>query len=216
MSDLRTGLIGHWPLTGKTLVGGRAHDLAAGRHGRAVHVTGADNWAEFAGGDSCVVVAPDAIHDFGDGPFSAACWFNADDREGGFLVMKGAQGAGGRRYDLHALPNGRMRFCIDDDSGDKRGVNSAELYVPGRWYHLVGVRAESALHVYVNGQPVPDSPIDIAGYGSIDDATKPLAFAIDSTHLDSDSFAGKLREVRLYDRALSPEDVSALFAATAP
>lgn len=74
---------------------------------------------------------------------------------------------------------------------------------PGRWYHLVGTYDGAQMRIYVNG--------DLSGFrkrtGAINRAEGHLLLG-----RQVNPFNGDLDEVRVYRRALSPEQVAAAFA----
>jgi hypothetical protein len=74
---------------------------------------------------------------------------------------------------------------------------------PG-WKHLVAVRDQGTLKIYVNGQVKASAPIGLRNY----DVTNSEPFAIGFGPVDY--FSGKLREVRLYNKAISTDEIRQL------
>jgi hypothetical protein len=72
------------------------------------------------------------------------------------------------------------------------------------WKHLAAVRSATELQLFVDGRRVAAKRIAGETYNLTCDA--PLRIGSGA----SDSFHGRLRDVRVYDRALSAEDVSGL------
>jgi hypothetical protein len=76
---------------------------------------------------------------------------------------------------------------------------------PSGWHHVAAVRAKSQLLLYVDGRQVARSPEFPA---SEFDLTQALPLQIGNG--PNDSFCGRLADVRVYQRALSAEEVRQL------
>jgi hypothetical protein len=90
-------------------------------------------------------------------------------------------------------------------------VETDEILVPNTWYHIVGVfdRASDKGYVYINGVleaegPLPDPP-------STNDGLTKIGCRNNGT---DGSFDGKIDEVRIYDRALTAEEIRKLYNLT--
>lgn len=83
-----------------------------------------------------------------------------------------------------------------------------EPYIPGKWYHFVGVRSKNSFSLYLNGvhkQTISEPPnndlLDYVFYmGKIDQFRKER------------QFIGNIDEVAIYKRALSPEEIKKHFS----
>lgn len=101
------------------------------------------------------------------------------------------------------------RFCfgINGTGGDPTltYLQSPEPFKGGLWYHVVGTYDGTTQRVYVNGRETISSTKQ---NGDID--YPPQAFYHIGAYRDQDEFfrtAGALREVRVYDRALSADEI---------
>ena len=90
-------------------------------------------------------------------------------------------------------------------------VETDEILLPNTWYHIVGVfdRASDKGYVYINGVleaegPLPDAPSTNDGLTKIGCRNS----ATDGT------FDGKIDDVRIYDRALTAEEIRQLYNLT--
>ncbi len=81
----------------------------------------------------------------------------------------------------------------------------------GTWYHVTGVRTGTALSLYVDGVDVGTTSPSTSG--SILDSDDDLSLG--AAWSGGGRLAGGVDDVRIYDRALSPAEITAL-AATAP
>ena len=79
----------------------------------------------------------------------------------------------------------------------------------GVWYHVAGVRGSNYLQLYVNGQLMGQASVSFAqDYGNF-----PLYFGTSGQSYWDRKFSGLLDEVSLYNRALSSNEIAAIFAA---
>jgi len=99
--------------------------------------------------------------------------------------------------------NDRFNFALSTN-GDLTYLNATVPYETGRWYHVVGTFDGSRMRLYVNGTERGNSS---NRRGSID--YSPATFVIGS-YLDDNEFfplEGFISEVRIYDRALTSQQV---------
>ena len=97
----------------------------------------------------------------------------------------------------------KPEFKLKNDSGDRFSVRGSELTV-GHWYHIVGVRDGSFMGIYVNGVLV-DSRNDFAG-----NLTSNAEFLGIGGEDGDDSFNGAIDDVRIYNHALTQEEIAAI------
>jgi hypothetical protein len=77
------------------------------------------------------------------------------------------------------------------------------------WKHLTAMRRDDQLELYIDGTLVATSARFAADdYNLTSDAPLRIGFG------EVDYFSGRIRDVRLYDRALKPDEISALAAET--
>ncbi len=97
------------------------------------------------------------------------------------------------------LPSGKI---FSYESGK---VISAPESLQAGWQHVAAVKTETALKLYVNGAMVAEKPIPASMKFDLDaDASLRIGFGA------NDYFNGKLRDVRLYKRALKAEEIQKL------
>ena len=117
-------------------------------------------------------------------------------------------------HDQHVYPDQSVRFISQLwPYGEQESVNafSTQQYTPGSWHHLVAMRRDNQLEIYLNG-----SAVDTALAPSL--AAEPLDATIAiGAFLRSESsgsyagqmyFKGMVDELAVYPRALSAEEVS--------
>jgi len=88
-------------------------------------------------------------------------------------------------------------------------VVSGATFSAGTWYHVVSVKSGTFLYLYTNGA-LTDS-VDI-GITTLNTSTSSISIGNENT--GSAEFDGLLDEVRIYNRALSATEVSALYNAS--
>lgn len=112
--------------------------------------------------------------------------------------------------------NGKVMFAMTMDSATDENLFSQQNLTPGTWYHIVAIRNNTSQAIYVNGQldatrTCPAGPIDFVGGYDNDEVSigrfsryggQPFNFAL----------RGAIDEVCIYDRALSPEEISQLYS----
>jgi len=132
---------------------------------------------------------------------TAAAWVKTSSRRGSVLCRHASQRDGCFVFGL--VEEGRLRFGRSGAPRDSRGV------ADDAWHHLVGVydaQANRQAH-YVDGARVAEFPAAGAlGY-------RDLPIVLGETARGSWHFAGAIDEVALFDRALSPQEIGALYQA---
>src|SRR5262249_28616802 len=116
-------------------------------------------------------------------------------------------------YQLDLLANGHVRFAYPFGGSVSQFFDSATVMPLNQWTHVAGVFDGQTIFVYVNG--VLQSLTGRAG--PIDSQTKPFQIG-GFNHpggFVGGFFTGAIDEVELFDRALSAEEVSAIFQAGA-
>lgn len=124
-------------------------------------------------------------------------------------AVDGIEGAFGDNLGIGGTHSNRGRLIIFN--GNKRNeLVAGQTQIPaGSWSHVVMVRQGQSVTVYLNGDPSPEIAADLpVGY--------PEACQDILLGGRADNFAnlqGMLEEVALFDRALTPAEVQAHFAA---
>jgi hypothetical protein len=233
VQSLATGLVAHWPLDAiaggtttpdassssptntATLNGGPT--IVAGRNGNGLVFNQASN--QF-------LSVPDApALQFGASSFSVSVWAMPsnlstkrrvvnkwDDAGYGWLLDFNSEAAGGD------LP-GAIRFRINDTSNNNTSLVTAGgvLTSTTTFVHVAAVadRSTGLLHLYLNGAEIAPSPIAITG---TPDVSMPgITLGIGTIVNGPNNFySGVLDDVRLYNRALTPEEILALATFTGP
>jgi hypothetical protein len=208
--SLANGLVGYWKQDEATWSGTLSEVIDSsgnGNHGQAQGATGGKaypttgkfgNGGFFNGVDDYVSIPDNANLQFGTGNFSVSAWIKSTN--GGTVVAIGKYAGSGDDYWL-GFSNGKATFS---NSGTAATETSASAN-NGSWHLLTGVKSNGTINIYVDGvlaKSAPDSntasPTGYLGIGK---------FGSGSNFF----WPGQIDELRVYNRALSPAEVSALY-----
>jgi serine/threonine protein kinase/small nuclear ribonucleoprotein (snRNP)-like protein len=192
---LRKGLQVHFPLdaTGAT----QALDASGNeKHGLLRAVTVDSDGAHFPAAGSCILIKPPAplgesytVAGRGPAPFAPRRWHT---------LTRGL----GVRGDHHLLISPGLVLGAWDNFGGRRFMGcgwSAASLKPG-WHHFAAVATDGTTTYYVDGAKV----------GSINWQSKGNVHGVGNNIGGGQLFADTIKDFRLYDRALSDEEVAAL------
>ena len=209
----REALLAHWSF-GK-IDDARVEDVSGKGHHGSIH--GKPELAEGVRGQSLrldgsrdYVAVPDAeAFDFSGATFSVVGWVNVYSLSGDqqMIVGKNVYSANQREWGLMVDHDNQFRFYLHHDHQWKT-VDSGVVSVPGQWCQ-VAVTVDSGLaNLYVNGEPAGQA-----------DLGKPIANTASPLAIGGINDGGRLRqmllgavdEIQLYGRALSAEEVKAMY-----
>jgi pectate lyase len=174
------------------------------------------NALDFDGVDDQVSIPHNAAIDFAAGPFTIAFWLRQSAlgaNQQVYLVKGGyatADAGQGKRYEIYAKDT-TFRFAIDDDATKSEITSPIANFITGDWVFVVAVRDTAAdrIRLYADGTQRSDGP-DNSGNIAENDmlrlgrqpyitaATQPLDATLD--------------DLRIYNVALTPEQILGLFA----
>ena len=164
---------------------------ASGRFGRALSFDGANDWVtvpDAASLDTTRVTVEAWVY-----PTALSGWRTA--------VLK--EQAGGLVYGLYAhdnVPNPAMTIAMGSLDQSASGTTGLAL---NTWTHLAATYDGTTIRLFVNGTQVGTAAIS----GSLAASTGPLR--IGGNAVWGEYFSGRIDEVRIYNRALSPAEVQA-------
>ncbi len=102
-----------------------------------------------------------------------------------------------------------FHFAVSSSAGQSVDLASATLVQTGVWYHVAAVRGSDFIQLYVNGQLERQASVSFPqDYGDF-----PLYFGSSGQWYWDAKFAGSLDEVSLYNRALSSNEIAAIYLA---
>ncbi|MFA4827562.1 MAG: LamG-like jellyroll fold domain-containing protein, partial [Candidatus Shapirobacteria bacterium] len=218
-SKLITGLVGLWSFNGPDIGGNIAYDRSGqGNNGTIIGATldsGKVGQAlNFKGTTDIVSISDNAALDL-TGPFTIASWIKATSQPGGWrnFVAKWAAGddslSAENSYYVAEEASGSghvIKFRMEDSGGGTQIFGSTVLAL-NVWYHVTAVYDGSFMRIYVNG--ASDATPVSRTTGARDSAT---VFNVgNKTSNNSYGHPGPLDEVRVYNRALSADEIRRLY-----
>src|SRR5262249_10099016 len=103
--------------------------------------------------------------------------------------------------------NDVFRFQVASASGQEIEIDSTTPLTTNVWYHVAGVRGSNFTQIYFNGQLQAQTNVNFAqDYGNL-----PLFFGSSGQSFWDHKFKGTLDEVTLYNRALSSNEIAAIY-----
>ncbi|WP_328908505.1 PA14 domain-containing protein [Streptomyces sp. NBC_00234] len=136
------------------------------------------------------------------GSYSVSAWASADTLPGNYATVVSQDGR--RTENPFYLQYGQGAFAFSTPGGHRARVEMQPD--TGRWYHLVGVRDGDEIKLYVDGELAAT-----AAAGPADVSTGPLSVGrAKYAGQNGDFWNGSVDQVRVYDKALTAQEVSAL------
>ncbi len=152
---------------------------------------------------------------FGKNDFTVELWANFDVVPGGDLVHPGAifigsdDGPGSRNKWFFALGGGLLHFTVYNTADPPPNFYLVRAHftpIIGQWYHLAVRKRGTLFTIYVNGTAVGSETSN----SPIANASAPLTIA----QAENLGFIkGRLDEITMYNRALAPEEIMAIYVA---
>lgn len=163
---------------------------AIGKHGNALDFDGTDDYVQVY--NEASLNPQQAI--------AMSAWIYPEDWNGNRRIFQ--KGMGDNQYRFLA-EDGWLRFHLS-------GVGELDTTLPatGAWHHVVGVYDGAAMQIWVDGQKEAEQNAS----GTIDVTVDPLF--IGSKYAGApigDHFHGLIDETAIYDRALTSEEIGALY-----
>jgi hypothetical protein len=213
LSVVQTGsLVAFYPMSGNAGdASGHGHDGAVNNAVLTVDRFGHANSAyAFNGTNSAIVVPNDTGLNF-QKALSVNLW----------LTMRGAyanreqyplsHGNWQDRWKLSISPvTNKLRFTVKNSLGQVTDLDGETGLIPDSTYNVTGVYSGSELELYLNGQLDAFTPFS----GSINRTTVALTFGQDLPGDNNYSFDGTLDDIRIFDYALSLQEIGTLTITT--
>lgn len=211
---LTDGLVGLWSFDGKDMSNNTAFDRSPsggndgtltngpvrtiGKIGQALDFDGVDDLVSVADAD---ILSPSS-------EITVSAWIKRNSLTGRqFFVSKGqASSNAATEYWLEIASDNGLIFQLADASSHKL-TGATSITDTTTWHHVVGTWDGTTQKLYVDG--VQDA-VTVTWSGSINNTTYELALGNRSSARDIE-FNGVLDEVRIYNRALSADEISQLY-----
>ncbi len=224
-SWLSNGLVGYWKMDdnvsgdGQTVTDSSGNsnngttDYGANTTGMDCTVPGKFGYGCQVDGtdDNIAMGSPDSLD--GSGPFTASAWIKPTSDTGYVISKRNTSGDTGY-WRLALIPTNAIAFLKEtDDNPNLEIVTANNIFSTSQWNHVVvtfgGTTSASEAHIYVNGIEATYVSTTNGGGNNITDASS--NFNVGSRDATSSFYPGIVDEVRYYQKALSPAEVSALY-----
>ncbi len=114
-----------------------------------------------------------------------------------------------------SLGQGRLLFMLGQTQVDHPDqIMAAQSVTEDRWYHIAATSDGQMLRLYLDGHQVAQGPL-VRNRSAVLSAKPRMAVGFHQ-RLDGNRFAGAMDELRLWQRALGPDEIRQLGAASAP
>lgn len=237
---LTPSLVGNWPFSEAPSSGAQITDLTTfANHGvlntsydnANVRVPGKENNAlDFATAPNTFIASIPNQNQilFNNNSFTVSFWMKApvsmipsSSATSLYVLCKGsftkntATGATGKRFNVE-IKGGQLRYAIDDDITKKEITSPIANYFTGNWVHVVIMRdlATHKMRIYTNG--VLSSEGDETAVTGIGEASALVLGNIGELEFLSTAnapapYKGAFDELKMYNYALSTNEISALY-----
>ena len=207
MVNLQKGLVGHWTMDDADTSGGTLYDSSAyDNHGTinggvTTSVSGKIGDAfDFDGSEGTGITMG-----LSSPPPTTLCgWVNLDSTSAEAVVVNNP---GFRGQNLYVQSGDAIAEVILDNNDNS--IQARSSVSTGNWYHLVAVLDSNSgqVELYVNGQEKSSQSWD----GTYDGDSNIDNIGTDELNAPEQPLDGKIDDVRVYNRALSANEVSALY-----
>jgi hypothetical protein len=218
-----TSLKGYWSFNGSDISGTTAYDRsgnantgtltngptpAIGKLGQALSFDGVDDYATTPDSDTLDVL--DSTN------FSLSGWFsrNTFTTDDTIIAKSNGQASSDTGYNAYIDDTTDKLTFVANDGTDQYKIESVSTFTATGWHHftLVWDDASSAnTKLYIDG--TSEAATTTGTFANVNSLANALTFRIGAESDNGNPFDGKIDEVRVYNRALSSTEVSALYNA---
>lgn len=213
--QLWEGCVGAWcPSLGAT--GGTLWDWSGYcNHGTLTNMDPASDWVVSGGQRALDFDGTNDYVDIGDrqlftatSDFTLCAWVKWDGTTGNNPILNKAGTNGNREWQLtiDTSQANDLGFLIGNTSGSWSTLHRVGSTWGGanEWHHIVGRLSGSNVEIFIDGEPAGSSSTYSGG------GIKDTSNAIEFGRSLSEYFPGQLDDIRIYNRALSPQEIRVL------
>ena len=209
MSD---GLVGYWKMDETATTSGAIDSSGNGNNG-TYHGTASTTGGKFGNGGVFDGDSDYINFDKGENLTSKnslitlSAWVNPNSFVGGTILDKAYNTE--VEFNMDCLGSGNVSFSVYNNNGDQFRVDSNKAISLNHWTHVLGVVDGSKMRLYIDGV-LQDDANNING--ALNQSTIDVYLGADKGIITADNFFnGQIDEVRIYNRALSPDEVKKLY-----
>jgi hypothetical protein len=212
-ADLVTdGLVSYYTLDKDDIADKAVKDIIGGKNGTIVgapkSIPGHLGEAlDFAGEPDSVQLPP--ILKVGENPVSYECWFMKTETAGWQYLIVNKTDFSDNFFRLGFNQNtGQVRMYTEQNNNERLAFVTPDDYADGQWHHVVATREGSQGRIYVDGELVKE---DVAMEGDLGGDKTNWFLAQNGGNKAGEYLIGAMDEVRIYNRALTEEEVKQNF-----
>jgi len=183
-----------------TLTNMEAADWVQGKRGKAL---------SFDGSDEYVDLGTSAGNFNNTDSFSVSAWINANTLNStNRCIVNRVTGSQANGWEMRITTANKVRFILASTDANYNGQDTTVLST-NTWYHVVGTWNGSDAKIFLNGVEDTSTPITQNSVGTI---TGTRTLAVGANAITSSSyFPGSIDDVRIYNRALTAQEVKELY-----
>ncbi|RLJ07123.1 MAG: hypothetical protein DRP16_04045, partial [Candidatus Aenigmatarchaeota archaeon] len=167
-----------------------------GKFGKALQFDGVNDYVE--------VPYDPSLHGFS--AFSMGAWIYVNSYQDDYAIILNTE----TEYEFGIAPDGTLQWAIHNTNPGWTWINTGYVVPLQQWIHIMITYDGSTIRTYVNGDEVHSR----TGSGSIADDGNPVIIGWRGDKGNS-PFNGAIDEVRIYNRALTQEEIKDLYDAKA-
>ena len=167
----------------------------------------------FDGIDDFVELVDTRSLDFGGGDFTVGLWATIDSLATDQTFLHKILGKPPEDQAVYlgwSSHDQSLRFIVREGESNQNDLVISASIEPHRWYHIAAVRSGDSSTVYINGTPIGSQSAGAnvdTGSGGLVRIGNDIAIE----DLESRPFKGRIDEVQLFDHALSPAELGAIY-----
>jgi hypothetical protein len=214
--DITTGLLVYYTLddnAGNITIAdssGNSHTGTASANTSVMHSTGHKNGA-FTFDGSSQYVDSGYVWSASDHNLTVAAWINFSSPNDNYSIISSYLGFGDGIISLNSDVIGRLSAGLNDSTGSSISVQTSKVGLnDGNWHHVAMTQDGTTLKIYLDGS-FDGSASSTSLNGNYAGVHAGDIF-VGGSGTGSGRFQGTVDEVRIYNRALSAADITALYA----
>ncbi len=164
----------------------------------------------FDGVDDWINITDSSTWNFGTGDFTISSWFYANNFDGNHRYIldmaKSDDGSSRAYFAIRNIGVNDVAFGVGSNSITTNSVPSINA-----WHHVTAIKTNNSLYLYLDGVSVGSPVADTTNINSVDTIRIGSRYAGDANNF----WNGTIDEVQIWNRALSSQEVGALYNASA-